>query len=129
MVRRVRGVLVVGTVVAALVAGCSSGGSDGADPAPDALEAGTVEIDAHGGVGQVWLVAEPDLDVVLLDAAGCRGLTVGGARFSPKHANFVENMGAATTAERRGRAGRNSSRCTSSAPCSDCRSCCARRGR
>ncbi|MCB0972529.1 MAG: CocE/NonD family hydrolase [Acidimicrobiales bacterium] len=65
-----RGVLVVGTVVAALVAGCSSGGSDGADPAPDALEAGTVEIDAHGGVGQVWLVAEPDLDVVLLDAAG-----------------------------------------------------------
>ncbi len=36
---------------------------------------------------------------VLLDAAGCRGLTVGGARFSPKHANFVENMGAATTAD------------------------------
>jgi UDP-N-acetylmuramate dehydrogenase len=35
----------------------------------------------------------------LLDAAGCRGLTVGGARFSEKHANFVENMGEATTAE------------------------------
>jgi UDP-N-acetylenolpyruvoylglucosamine reductase len=33
----------------------------------------------------------------LLDAAGCRGLTVGGARFSEKHANFVENMGEATT--------------------------------
>src|SRR4029453_13073513 len=30
---------------------------------------------------------------VLLDEAGCRGLTVGGARFSEKHANFVENMG------------------------------------
>ena len=29
----------------------------------------------------------------LLDAAGCRGLEVGGARFSPKHANFVENAG------------------------------------
>ena len=29
----------------------------------------------------------------LLDAAGCRGLEVGGARFSPKHANFVENTG------------------------------------
>ena len=33
----------------------------------------------------------------LLDAAGCRGLAVGGARFSEKHANFVENMGEATT--------------------------------
>ncbi|HYP48265.1 MAG TPA: hypothetical protein VEQ61_06465, partial [Thermoleophilaceae bacterium] len=36
---------------------------------------------------------------VLLDEAGCRGLTVGGARFSEKHANFVENTGAATTAD------------------------------
>ncbi len=36
---------------------------------------------------------------VLLDEAGCRGLTVGGARFSDKHANFVENMGEATTAD------------------------------
>ena len=36
---------------------------------------------------------------VLLDEAGCRGLTVGGARFSEKHANFVENMGEATTAD------------------------------
>jgi UDP-N-acetylenolpyruvoylglucosamine reductase len=36
---------------------------------------------------------------VLLDEAGCRGLTVGGARFSDKHANFVENMGDATTAD------------------------------
>jgi UDP-N-acetylenolpyruvoylglucosamine reductase len=36
---------------------------------------------------------------VLLDEAGCRGLTVGGARFSEKHANFVENMGNATTAD------------------------------
>jgi UDP-N-acetylenolpyruvoylglucosamine reductase len=35
----------------------------------------------------------------LLDAAGCRGLEVGGARFAEKHANFVENTGAATTAE------------------------------
>ena len=36
---------------------------------------------------------------MLLDAAGCRGLTVGGARFSEKHANFVENMGEAATAD------------------------------
>jgi UDP-N-acetylenolpyruvoylglucosamine reductase len=35
----------------------------------------------------------------LLDAAGCRGLQVGGARLSPKHANFVENTGEATTAD------------------------------
>jgi UDP-N-acetylenolpyruvoylglucosamine reductase len=36
---------------------------------------------------------------VLLDEAGCRGLAVGGARFSEKHANFVENKGDATTAD------------------------------
>jgi UDP-N-acetylenolpyruvoylglucosamine reductase len=36
---------------------------------------------------------------VLLDEAGCRGLTVGGARFSEKHANFVENPGDASTAD------------------------------
>ena len=35
----------------------------------------------------------------LLDAVGARGLSVGGARFSPKHANFVENTGTATTAD------------------------------
>jgi UDP-N-acetylenolpyruvoylglucosamine reductase len=35
----------------------------------------------------------------LLEAAGCQGLQVGGARFAPKHANFVENTGEATTAD------------------------------
>lgn len=35
----------------------------------------------------------------LLEAAGCQGLQIGGARFSQKHANFVENMGEATTAD------------------------------
>ena len=35
----------------------------------------------------------------LLDAAGCRGLRIGGAGFSAKHANFVENHGGATTTE------------------------------
>jgi UDP-N-acetylmuramate dehydrogenase len=35
----------------------------------------------------------------LLEAAGCQGLRIGGARFSPKHANFVENAGEATTAD------------------------------
>jgi UDP-N-acetylenolpyruvoylglucosamine reductase len=35
----------------------------------------------------------------LLEAAGCRGLRVGGASFSAKHANFVENHGDASTAD------------------------------
>ncbi|HUO71376.1 MAG TPA: UDP-N-acetylmuramate dehydrogenase [Solirubrobacteraceae bacterium] len=35
----------------------------------------------------------------LLHAAGCRGLRIGGAGFSAKHANFVENHGDATTAD------------------------------
>ena len=35
----------------------------------------------------------------LLEAAGCRGLRVGGAGFSEKHANFVENVEGATTAD------------------------------
>ncbi|HWX88318.1 MAG TPA: UDP-N-acetylmuramate dehydrogenase [Solirubrobacteraceae bacterium] len=36
---------------------------------------------------------------LLLSQAGCNGLTVGGARFAPKHANFIENTGTATTAD------------------------------
>lgn len=35
----------------------------------------------------------------LLDAAGCRGLRIGGASFSDKHANFVQNHGDGTTAD------------------------------
>ena len=34
---------------------------------------------------------------MLLAEAGCNGLAIGGARFAPKHANFIENTGAATT--------------------------------
>jgi UDP-N-acetylenolpyruvoylglucosamine reductase len=36
---------------------------------------------------------------ILLSEAGCNGLQIGGARFAPKHANFVENTGEATTAD------------------------------
>ena len=36
---------------------------------------------------------------MLLDAAGCRGLRIGAAGISDKHANFVVNDGGATTAE------------------------------
>lgn len=35
----------------------------------------------------------------LVDAAGCRGLTLGGARISEKHCNFMLNTGNATAAE------------------------------
>jgi UDP-N-acetylmuramate dehydrogenase len=35
----------------------------------------------------------------LLEAAGCRGLGIGGASFSSKHANFIVNDGDATTAD------------------------------
>jgi len=35
----------------------------------------------------------------LLQAAGCQGLVVGGAGYSTKHANFVENHGDASTAD------------------------------
>ena len=36
---------------------------------------------------------------LLLADAGCNGLAIGGARFAPKHANFIENTGTATTAD------------------------------
>jgi UDP-N-acetylmuramate dehydrogenase len=35
----------------------------------------------------------------LIDAAGCRGLTLGGAMVSEKHCNFLINIGAATAAD------------------------------
>jgi len=36
---------------------------------------------------------------LLLAEAQCNGLAVGGARFAPKHANFIENTGTASTAD------------------------------
>jgi UDP-N-acetylmuramate dehydrogenase len=35
----------------------------------------------------------------LIDAAGCRGLTIGGAQVSEKHCNFLLNLGTATSAD------------------------------
>jgi UDP-N-acetylmuramate dehydrogenase len=35
----------------------------------------------------------------LIEAAGCKGLTVGGAQVSEKHANFIVNRGGATCAD------------------------------
>ena len=36
---------------------------------------------------------------VLVDAAGCRGLTMGDAQVSEKHCNFLLNLGSATSAD------------------------------
>lgn len=38
----------------------------------------------------------------LVDAAGCRGMTIGGAQMSEMHANFMINTGAATAADLEG---------------------------
>lgn len=35
----------------------------------------------------------------MLDACGLRGFRIGGAQISPRHANFIENAGSATSAE------------------------------
>ncbi len=35
----------------------------------------------------------------MLEACGLRGFAIGGATISPKHANFIENAGGATTAD------------------------------
>jgi UDP-N-acetylmuramate dehydrogenase len=40
--------------------------------------------------GSVFTNPEGDSAGRLLEAAGCKGLAVGGARFSPVHANFIE---------------------------------------
>ncbi len=36
---------------------------------------------------------------MLVDAAGCRGLTMGDAQVSEKHCNFLLNLGSATSAD------------------------------
>ena len=35
----------------------------------------------------------------MLEACGLKGYPIGGARISPMHANFIENVGGATTAD------------------------------
>jgi UDP-N-acetylmuramate dehydrogenase len=66
---------------------------------PEAIAARLAEFRAHRrrtqpqGVrtfGSVFTNPEGDSAGRLLEAAGCKGLAVGGARFSPVHANFIE---------------------------------------
>ena len=50
--------------------------------------------------GSVFKNPEHELSAgQLLEACGLKGYQVGGARISPKHANFIENAGGATTAD------------------------------
>jgi len=49
-----------------------------------------------GSAGSVFKRPPGDYAGRLLEAAGCKGLRIGGAVFSPKHANFIVNEGSAT---------------------------------
>mgnify|MGYP002360807252 CR=1 FL=1 len=52
-------------VLALVAAGCSSDSSDGGAP-----DAPAVDIEAHGGTGQVWMKSEPGVELELQDADG-----------------------------------------------------------
>lgn len=75
---------------------------------PEAIAGRLAEFRAHRratqpqGVrtfGSVFTNPEGDSAGRLLEAAGCKGLTVGGARFSPVHANFIEASPGSTAAD------------------------------
>jgi len=66
----------------------------GAEAGPQGEGGGNLHGEGGGGSH-----GAPRTAGLLLAEAGCNGLAVGGARFAPKHANFIENTGTATTAE------------------------------
>jgi UDP-N-acetylenolpyruvoylglucosamine reductase len=50
--------------------------------------------------GSVWKNPSPEMTAgMLLERCGLKGLTIGGARISPVHANFIENTGGASSAD------------------------------
>jgi UDP-N-acetylmuramate dehydrogenase len=49
--------------------------------------------------GSIWTNPPGDHAGRLVEAAGCKGLRVGDAQVSPKHANFIVNLGAARAAD------------------------------
>jgi UDP-N-acetylmuramate dehydrogenase len=53
----------------------------------------------HPSAGSVFKNPPGDAAGRLIEAAGCKGLQVGGAQVSPKHANFIVNLGGATYAD------------------------------
>jgi UDP-N-acetylmuramate dehydrogenase len=53
----------------------------------------------HPSAGSVFKNPPGDKAGRLIEAAGCKGLQVGGAQVSPKHANFIVNLGGATYAD------------------------------
>jgi UDP-N-acetylmuramate dehydrogenase len=53
----------------------------------------------HPSAGSVFKNPPGDKAGRLIEATGCKGLQVGGAQVSPKHANFIVNLGGATYAD------------------------------
>lgn len=49
--------------------------------------------------GSVFKAAGEVPAAVLIEQAGCKGKTAGGAQISPRHANFIVNRGGATSAD------------------------------
>ncbi|MEI6666050.1 MAG: UDP-N-acetylmuramate dehydrogenase [Chloroflexota bacterium] len=52
---------------------------------------------AEPNAGSIFRNPSGDYSGRLIEAAGCKGMSVGGARISEKHANFIVHNGAATT--------------------------------
>jgi UDP-N-acetylmuramate dehydrogenase len=53
----------------------------------------------QASAGSVFKNPPDDFSGRLIEAAGLKGMSVGGAQISPKHANFIVNTGGATAAD------------------------------